>query len=114
MRSFAGACLIGLILTACHPSPAIHLETARVEGGTRLTLVVPDSLKVNARLVPALELTNGTVVRLDQGARTADSAYFLTPPTALVSFPADAIHGTLRIGVCRKGEQVCEQREVRL
>ncbi|MDQ3136766.1 MAG: hypothetical protein M3Q93_04170, partial [Gemmatimonadota bacterium] len=56
---------------------------------------------------PALELSDGTVLRFDAARLTADSAYFTEPTTALLSGRRADVHGTLRASVCRDDEQVC-------
>ena len=103
---------------ACHgaPSerPALRLETASVGPDTRLTLVAAPDLKVSARLKPALELTDGTVLRFDAPALTADSAYFAVPATALLRGRHRHVRGTLRASVCGVTELVCHSLSLRL
>lgn len=89
------------------PPASLSLATSREGADTRVTLVAAPHLKVNARLAPALELADGTVLRFDAARLTADSAYFAEPATALLSGRRDAVHGTLRASVCRDDEQVC-------
>jgi hypothetical protein len=89
------------------PPPAeLRVESAPIGADTRVTLVAGPDLKINARLKPALELADGTVLRFDSPRLTADSAYFTEPPTATVG-GRRRIRGTLRASVCRVDEQVC-------
>jgi hypothetical protein len=110
---------LGLIAVfACAPpdTPAAPLRVALAPDGpdTRLTLLAPPGAKVNARLVPALELADGTILRFAAGRLTADSAYFAEPPTARLPGRYDRIHGTLRASVCGADELVCRSVSVEL
>lgn len=72
-----------------------------VEGeGTRILLVASLGNRINARLKPALELADGTLLRFDSPRLTADSAYFAEPPSTFVRLPWRDVHGTLRASVC--------------
>lgn len=99
------------IIAACTGRPAesgpLSLTTTPAGPNTRVTLVAEPNVKVNARLAPALELADGTVLRFDAGRLTADSAYFAEPATALLPGRRAAVHGTLRASVCRDDERVC-------
>jgi hypothetical protein len=67
--------------------------------------------RINARLKPTIELPNGTRIVFDQGRVDADSAYFAEPPRA--ANPSGAIpEGTLRIGICPAGLEVCQSLEL--
>lgn len=96
---------------ACRHSatdPAPLRVTATPSGpDTRLTLRAQAGLKINARLPPALELGDGTILRFRTGLRTADSAYYAEPPSAVLPGQHTRVHGTLRASVCRDDEQVC-------
>lgn len=99
---------LGLV-TACSPSsPAgpLRLEASRAGGGTRLELSATPGVKINARLKPALELTDGTVLRFDSPL-TPDSAYFADPPATLMDGRHPQVHGTLRASVCDAHQTVC-------
>ena len=96
-----------------HSAP-LHLTAAPSGPDTRLTLYTAPHLKLNARVAPALELGNGTVLRFRTGRRTADSAYFAEPPSAVLPGRHNAVHGTLRASVCRDDEQVCRSLTVEL
>ena len=80
MTKFVLIVLATLALAACHgPPPLVALEA-----GPPLRLVAAPGVRINARLKPALELEDGTVMRFDSPRLTADSAYFAVAPT--VSF----------------------------
>lgn len=99
---FAAACSRPPI----EPAP-LHVTTTSSGPDTRLTLHAEPGLKINARLAPALELPDGTVLRFDAAERTADSAYFAVPPAARLAGRHAEVHGTLRASVCREDELVC-------
>ena len=82
-------------------SPLVTLDA-----GPPLRLVAAPGVRINARLKPALELYDGTVVRFDSPHVTADSAYYAAPPTAAP--PRGAHRGTLRASICRSGEGICQ------
>ena len=88
------------------PAP-LRVTTTPSGPDTRLTLRAGAGLKLNARLPPALELGDGTVLRFRTGLRTADSAYYAEPPSAVLPGRHAQVHGTLRASVCRDDEQVC-------
>jgi hypothetical protein len=82
----------------------------RIEPGasaTRLVLTAAPGWKINARVKPALETTQGTILRFDSVHLTPDSAYFADPPSATVPGRPEAVRGTLRASVCAAGERVC-------
>jgi hypothetical protein len=96
-------------------NPAPLRVTATPSGpDTRLTLHAESGLKINARLAPALELADGTVLRFEAAERTADSAYYAEPPRALLPGRHARVHGTLRASVCRDDEQVCRAVKVEI
>ena len=111
----AGGTLTALVaaalLASCSGDPArpgpLQLTTAPSGPDTRVSLHAGPGLKVNARLAPALELGDGSVLRFDAGRRTADSAYFAEPPTALWAGRHRSAHGTLHASVCYEHERVC-------
>jgi hypothetical protein len=104
------------LATACSRPPAesglLQVTTAPSGPDTRLTLHAGPHLKINARLAPALELGDGTVLRFYAGLLTADSGYYAEPPSAVLAGRHARVHGTLRASVCRDDEQVC--RAVRM
>ncbi len=100
---------VGSIVACSRPAAPGPLSITTTADGpdTRVTLVAGPGVKVNARLAPALELSDGTVLRFDAARLTTDSAYFTEPTTALLSGRRAVVHGTLRASVCRDDEQVC-------
>jgi hypothetical protein len=110
------AAALALAVLACggeRPAAPFRGATSAAGADTRLTLIAAPGYKVNARLVPALELPGGTVLRFD-GARTADSSYFAEPAHALLAGRHGRIHGTLRASVCRQDELVCRSLTLEL
>jgi hypothetical protein len=111
-RICSGLLLTALgVLLACGRSSGgaspLRLVATQSEGDTRLTLVARDGLKISARLAPALELTDGTVLRFSSPALTPDSAYFAEPPTAILGGQRRRVHGKLRASVCDARASVC-------
>jgi hypothetical protein len=114
----AAAVIVAGALASC-ASPAdwptlLRLRAARAGPDTRLTLLAAPGIEINARLAPALELPNGTIVRFVTGRRTADSAYFAEPPSARLPGRHDRVHGTLRASVCRNDALVCRSITLQL
>jgi hypothetical protein len=114
-----GAAVIAAgILAACatrHEAPSpLHLTASADGPDTRLAILAAPGIEINARLPPALELADGTVLRFESGRRTADLAYFAEPPIARLPGRHDRVHGTLRASVCREDEQVCRTVTLRL
>lgn len=93
-----------VLLLACsaRPDPAAPLRVQYSPAGdsTRLTLIASAGVRINARLKPALELSDGTLLRFDSPSLTPDSAYFAGRPSVLVAGPAKGIRGTLRASIC--------------
>lgn len=85
----------------------VRLAITPAAGYTVLSVIAEPGVKVNARLKPALELADGSVLRFDSPSITPDSAYFTVPPTAELTGRHTAVHGTLRASVCSTGEQIC-------
>jgi len=77
-----------------------------LDPGPPLRLVAAPGVRINARLKPALELDDGTVLRFDSPLLTPDSAYYAAPPVAAP--PRSAHRGTLRASICRSGEGICQ------
>src|SRR5947209_20174096 len=95
------ALLLAVLGAACGRRPPI----VTLEAGPPLRLVAATGARINARLKPALELDDGTVVRFDSSRLTSDSAYFAAAPTAAP--PAGGSrHGTLQIGRASWRERV--------
>jgi hypothetical protein len=118
----SGTAAAGMVLllsgVACQGAapnrPPLRLEATAAGADTRLTLVAAPDLKVSARLKPALELTDGTVIRFDAPALTADSAYFAVPATALLHGRHPHVRGTLRASVCGVTGLVCRSLSLRV
>jgi hypothetical protein len=89
------------------PEPLVRLETSAAGSDTRVTLVPSAHLKLNARLKPALELADGSVLRFETGRLTADSAYFAEPPSAILPGSHRRVRGTLRASICENDAPVC-------
>ena len=101
------ALLVAVLSTAaCHSRPPL----VALEAGPPLRLVIAPGVRINARLKPALELDDRTVLRFDSPLVTPDSAYFAAAPTAAP--PEGARRGTLRVSVCPSGEGLCRSLEV--
>src|SRR3989454_3755497 len=82
MRRFALLVLVTLATpAACHSRPPL----VALEAGPPLRLVVAPGVRINARLKPALELDDGTVLRFDSPLVTPDSAYLDRKSTRLNS-----------------------------
>jgi hypothetical protein len=91
------------------PTDSASLRVTATPSGpdTHLILHAGPHLKINARIAPALELGDGTVLRFRTGVRTADSAYYAEPPSTVLPGRHARVHGSLRASVCRDDEQVC-------
>jgi hypothetical protein len=121
-RSAARRLLVAGIIASALPSCARRPEkpselgvvTSIAGADTRVELRAAPHLKINARLAPALELDDGTILRFTAHRLTPDSAYFAEPPSALLAGRHDRLHGTLRASVCRDDESVCRSVAVRL
>jgi hypothetical protein len=74
---------------------------------SRFRLVSAPGVQINARLKPALQLEDGTLLWFDSPHRTADTAYFTDAPTAEARLPAGVHRGTVRASVCATGEKLC-------
>ena len=100
----------GVLLMSCRgarSSAPLQLETAPAGANTSLILRAVPGLKLNARLKPALELSDGQVIRFDSPYLTPDSAYFAEPPRATVAGRRARWRGKLRASVCDPGQTVC-------
>jgi len=110
---FAGlrVTLILLLAAACSgergPGAPVRLEISPAGEHTLVTLIPASHIKLNARLKPALELADGSVLRFDTPRLTADSAYFAEPPAAVLPGRHSRVRGTLRASVCENDAPVC-------
>lgn len=77
---------------------------------TRLVLAGAPGARINARLRPALERADGTVLRFDPPAADDDSSYYSEAPE--LTLEGDAA-GTVVASVCPTGEKVCRKVEVK-
>lgn len=96
------------LLFACRPAaaPPLTVERHAEAGRLRLVLRPRTGARINARLKPALELADGTILRFDAVGLSPDSAYFAEPPE--LTLPAGAsVRGHLRASVCKEGEHIC-------
>jgi hypothetical protein len=110
--------LVGLAMALACTRPAepavLRVATAPLGSGTLLTLQAEPHIKISARLAPALELGDGTILRFSADRLTPDSAYFAAPPVAMVPERLRRIRGTLRASVCRDDELVCRSVTIEL
>jgi hypothetical protein len=107
----ASSAVLLTLLLGCLPAreadPPVRLETAPAGEHTLVTLVPAAHVKLNARLKPALELADGSILRFDTERLTADSAYFAEPPAAVLPGRHPRVRGTLRASVCENDAPVC-------
>lgn len=99
-------------LLACASAPTAYLTLTReLRGDAVLLRLLPaPGARINARLKPALERPDGTILRFDSPSITLDSSYFTAPPELLVT---GSTFGAIRASVCPAGEEVCRPVEVR-
>jgi hypothetical protein len=103
MTRIPASLLLALAVAAC----ADRATPVRLVPGQRLRLESAPGVRINARLAPALELADGTVLRFSASHVTPDSSYFAEAPTAAA--PAgDVRRGTLRVSVCAEAERLCQ------
>jgi hypothetical protein len=100
-----------LLACACarSPAPLMRVQRQPTATGTRLVLVGAPGARINARLAPALERRDGSLLRFSGDSLTPDSIYFTTPPRLDV---AGAVSGVIRASVCPEGEKVCRRVEL--
>ena len=103
--------LVLLLAAACSgerdAGAPVRLKTSPAGEHTLVTLIPASHIKLNARLKPALELADGSVLRFDTPRLTADSAYFAEPPAAVLPGRHRRVRGTLRASVCENDAPVC-------
>lgn len=108
MNHRVGIALAAALTAACAhqiEGPIRVVRTAEARG-VRLTLIPAPGARINARLRPALERPDGSVLRFDSPAVTPDSSYYTAPPE-LVLPEGKAEAGIVRASVCPSGESVC-------
>ena len=101
---------LGLLVACSPPPPAgqpVWLGREPTPGGVHLMLLVEPGARISAEYTPTLTLEDGTVVRFDTTALSADSAYFAAPPAATLARPPAEAHGLLKASVCHQSEAVC-------
>lgn len=103
----AAAVLAALACGGAGSEPPLRVETAVAGDYTRVTLVPAGHIKLNARLKPALELADGSILRFDSARLSPDSAYFAEPPEALLPGRHRRVRGTLRASICENDAPVC-------
>ena len=97
-----------ILVVACdRQAPLLKVVSTRVPAGTAVTLIPGPGVRINARLKPALERPDGTILRFDSDYLPADSTYFSAAPIAVIPGAHDVIHGHLRASVCPSGQNVC-------
>lgn len=110
------ALLLLAAAVACRSVPSVpfRLEAEHEGPAMRFRLIAAPGARINARLKPALELTDGIVLRFDSPHLSADSAYFSDAPTAGGPLPEEAHRrgGVLRASVCLSDEKVCRSYEL--
>lgn len=100
--------LIPLAVAGCaRPAVPFRVVAQRVAGFRRFTLLGTPGTRINARLKPALELEDGTVLRFDSPQLTPDSAYFADAPTVEAPLVQGAHRAIVRASVCPAGEKIC-------
>ena len=112
------ALAVALVGSGCRSgtgsAPLLGVVSEHSAGITTLTLVPAPGIRVNARVKPALELPDGTVLRFDSPHQTPDSSFFTRPPTLSLPGEQPRAEGTLRASVCQADELVCRSVVLRL
>lgn len=109
MRWIAGLLIGGLAgcaATASVDDGLVRLDMVSSGGTTTFTLEPAAGVRINALLLPTIELATGARIVLDAASRTEGDAYFRDPPSARVSGGVPA--GSLRAGVCPAGVSACQ------
>jgi hypothetical protein len=113
------AVAVALAGSACRqgtgrPAPLLHVVSEHSAGITTLTLVAAPGIRINARVKPALELPDGTVLHFDSPHQSPDSSYYTDPPTLSLPGEQRRAEGTLRASVCEVNQLVCRSVVLRL
>lgn len=101
------ALLLLLGVAGCRTAVPFRVAVERGTGVRRFTLLGAPGARINARLKPALELEDGTVLRFDAPHLTPDSAYFADAPTVEAPLDEGTHRGIVRASVCPAGEKIC-------
>ena len=109
--------LVAAAISCARAAPAansepVTVDVVRTSAGHRVRLIASEGVRINARIKPALELEDGTVLRMDADAITSDSAYFAEPPHAALSGTRTRVAGLLRVSVCVAAASYCQSLEV--
>ncbi|MBP6775276.1 MAG: hypothetical protein KA154_19975 [Gemmatimonadaceae bacterium] len=84
----------------------VSVVRERSQGTDVLSLIAQPGVKINALLLPAIDRGARAPIVFDGPGRTADSAYFLSAPTASIAGKRP-VQGMLRASACPTGKQVC-------
>jgi hypothetical protein len=84
----------------------VSVVRERSRGTDVLSLIAQPGVKINALLLPAIDRGARAPIVFDAPGRTADSAYFLSAPTASIDGKRP-VQGMLRASACPTGKQVC-------
>jgi hypothetical protein len=111
-RSRAGLTIGVIGLAACAGTHGSYFTVGReIRGATTTLRLIPAAgARINARLKPALERPDGSVLRFDSPHLTPDSSYYTAPPELSLSGSGQ---GIVRASVCPAGEAVCRLVQVR-
>ena len=87
-------------------TPYATLSVVSTSGVRALRLDPIDGAKINARLRPTLQLSNGERLTFHADSLTADSSYFTQSPTIALTGNGP-LSGTLMASVCPVSARVC-------
>ena len=113
MKSLLFLATLAVLGAGCanRPEPLPGLMRLAVEPvGEAFDLVLypATGARINSKLKPTIELEDGGRLTLDSPSVTSDSAYFAAPPRVRLVRGQGRIEGTLRVGVCPPGLNVCQ------
>ncbi len=92
-------------------SELLSMVASGPRSARQLRLDAAPGVRINARLLPMLELSDGTRVTFTSDALDADSSYFTASPTATLHLTR-ATRGTLLASVCPAAARVCLQAKL--
>ena len=108
------AVILAFLAAGCSsPPPMISVEVHNTATGHHLTLVPAQGARINAKVRPAFERADGSVLYFDALGTTPDSTYYTAEPFLDLSDP-ETPRGLVRVGVCPAGERVCRVVVLRL
>lgn len=113
VASVVGGC-VSAVLGACATTrdgviartPYATLSVVSANGARSLRLDPVAGAKINARLRPTLQLSNGERLMFHADSLTADSSYFTQSPTVALTGNGPT-SGTLMASVCPESARVC-------